>query len=830
MLAIALIAIPSALLLTIPMPSGAQDTTIDRVSLSGTITDPDGRPVESVHVYAARSAASGRTQTSADGSYSIDLSPGVYEVSISPPVGSEWIRTTIEEVVVDEDATLDVVLETGPMLTLHILDPEGNTVDDPDVTIEGGGFSLGWSCSGCVGPFRMALAPGRYEITIRPPPGVELLETTIHVDIDGDVTRDVVLKQGLFYPVSGHVLDTDGNPVSGASMHAWSFLLPYERGEGTTSSDGSYSMPLKPGTYWVSARPPDGIDLATRAVNVRVAGYTDLDIVLEPGVVLTGQVAGPDGEPETQVSISARRMPEAYQAAFTSVAEDGTYRMIVERGTYTLEIDPWEEDGFLEQRISDVEITGDMTFDVALGTGSTLSGIVTDPEGAPIPGAMVSVWNSDGLWSMESAVTAEDGGYRIDGLRPDSYTVSVGPPDDSQLSSEVVKDVAVGEDRVLDIELGPGLVIAGRITDVDGDPVAGIYVWAMGPALAAGSTAVTGADGSYRLTVMPGQHTLTLAQVDEGGFAARATHYVEVSEDMTLDLTLERAEVSALLGRVTDSEGAAVAGVSVAASSRDASWLTNALNSTETESDGTYQLMLEAGRYDLTCAHYVGDDGVSAGRKVFDTDVTDDTVFDIELPSLDATWEVRGIVRDREGNPMAEVQVSAVDRSTGSYSTTITRPAGEYLLLLPPGIYEFTLNSGLVEGSQFGKQSFEGVVVEGFTINNMTVDYSRVTAVEVEQARLPHAFALEQNYPNPFNSDTSIRFELPARGEVELLIFNLIGQRVATLVEGSRDAGMHTARWDGRDDDGRAVASGIYLYKLLTRAGEAETRKLVLVR
>ena len=104
------------------------------------------------------------------------------------------------------------------------------------------------------------------------------------------------------------------------------------------------------------------------------------------------------------------------------------------------------------------------------------------------------------------------------------------------------------------------------------------------------------------------------------------------------------------------------------------------------------------------------------------------------------------------------------------------------------------------------------------------------TAVEEERtAALPQSFTLAQNFPNPFNSSTVIRFALPASGEVELAVFNLAGQRVARLAEGVREAGSYTLRWDGQDEGGRELASGVYLYRL--RSGEQlETRKLALVR
>jgi glucose/arabinose dehydrogenase len=104
------------------------------------------------------------------------------------------------------------------------------------------------------------------------------------------------------------------------------------------------------------------------------------------------------------------------------------------------------------------------------------------------------------------------------------------------------------------------------------------------------------------------------------------------------------------------------------------------------------------------------------------------------------------------------------------------------------------------------------------------------TAVLGEEGEaLPPAFSLEPNYPNPFNGETLIRFALPAPAEVELAVYNLAGQRVKVLAAGSRAAGRYALPWDGRDEQGRALASGVYLCRL--RGGERiELGKLLLLR
>ncbi|MCY3790277.1 MAG: T9SS type A sorting domain-containing protein, partial [Gemmatimonadetes bacterium] len=93
---------------------------------------------------------------------------------------------------------------------------------------------------------------------------------------------------------------------------------------------------------------------------------------------------------------------------------------------------------------------------------------------------------------------------------------------------------------------------------------------------------------------------------------------------------------------------------------------------------------------------------------------------------------------------------------------------------------------------------------------------------------LPTDFALGQNYPNPFNPSTVIPYQLPTSAHVRLEVFNLLGQRLATLVDAEQAAGIHTAQWDATDAAGRAVGAGVYIYRL--SSGEmTESRRMVLV-
>lgn len=102
------------------------------------------------------------------------------------------------------------------------------------------------------------------------------------------------------------------------------------------------------------------------------------------------------------------------------------------------------------------------------------------------------------------------------------------------------------------------------------------------------------------------------------------------------------------------------------------------------------------------------------------------------------------------------------------------------------------------------------------------------TSADGDLPTAPKAFTLLQNYPNPFNPSTVIRFVLPQSGQARLAVYDILGRRIRTLVEGMRPAGEQQVMWDGRDDAGATVASGIYFYRLEAN-GLTQTRKLTLL-
>jgi hypothetical protein len=107
--------------------------------------------------------------------------------------------------------------------------------------------------------------------------------------------------------------------------------------------------------------------------------------------------------------------------------------------------------------------------------------------------------------------------------------------------------------------------------------------------------------------------------------------------------------------------------------------------------------------------------------------------------------------------------------------------------------------------------------------------FSLTTGVD-EEAELPTAFELKQNYPNPFNPTTTISYSVPVASEIQVGIFNLLGQEIRSLSNGEHQPGVYSAMWDGLNQNGVRVESGIYLYRMSSSAGFSATKKLVMLK
>ena len=134
----------------------------------------------------------------------------------------------------------------------------------------------------------------------------------------------------------------------------------------------------------------------------------------------------------------------------------------------------------------------------------------------------------------------------------------------------------------------------------------------------------------------------------------------------------------------------------------------------------------------------------------------------------------------------------------------------------------------LLQGNESGKVAFFATIHSPGGMVECDPQFAVASANE-EASEVPEKVALDQNYPNPFNPTTEIRFTLTDPGQVTLQVYDLLGRKVATLVDGELSAKAHAVTWNGRDAAGQPVASGTYLYRLETD-GFSKTRTMTLIK
>ncbi|MCX6831860.1 MAG: T9SS type A sorting domain-containing protein, partial [candidate division Zixibacteria bacterium] len=116
-----------------------------------------------------------------------------------------------------------------------------------------------------------------------------------------------------------------------------------------------------------------------------------------------------------------------------------------------------------------------------------------------------------------------------------------------------------------------------------------------------------------------------------------------------------------------------------------------------------------------------------------------------------------------------------------------------------------------------------------WTGNGDRIRINELTTANKNNGNLPTSFTLKQNYPNPFNPETAIDYVVGQSGHVELAIYNILGDKIKTLVSGYQAAGSYTIKWQADADGGTSVASGVYFYKL-TAGDYTDTKKMTLLK
>jgi len=220
------------------------------------------------------------------------------------------------------------------------------------------------------------------------------------------------------------------------------------------------------------------------------------------------------------------------------------------------------------------------------------------------------------------------------------------------------------------------------------------------------------------------------------------------------------------------------------------------------------------------------------------TGITDTTVT-LSIPTNEYYWKVVAIGSDNEARTSTQTtwhfsftsnvelanftvtasgagavlkwETSREEKMRGFRVVRSESEEGEYKVVTPklirPNRESYRFIDRTVETGRTYYYKLEAVSIDGGSV------FFGPLMVEMISV-LPRKYDLSQNYPNPFNPQTSIHYALPVASQVELVIYNIMGHQVRKLVSGRVSAGYHRVLWDGRDDQGRDVPSGVYFYRL----------------
>ena len=240
----------------------------------------------------------------------------------------------------------------------------------------------------------------------------------------------------------------------------------------------------------------------------------------------------------------------------------------------------------------------------------------------------------------------------------------------------------------------------------------------------------------------------------------------------------------------------------------------------------------------LSSNHYF-DYSSQVGRKELAEE--DKDAYDVPaLPVMDSYVAVRTEINGN-GDFDYESDIRSLEESNGVWNIKLISEG-------IPGPYTFSMksNNDLPAGLDFAlldipnKNIIRNVLSESITIQESLKNGYDITIVAGDEAyvndmimnileAIPAEYSLSQNYPNPFNPTTKIDFTLPRSDDVNVTIYNLVGQQIKVLVNSNLEYGYHTVTWNGLDQLGRPVASGVYFSELRTR-NFRQTKKMLLLK
>ncbi|HWQ95928.1 MAG TPA: carboxypeptidase regulatory-like domain-containing protein [Candidatus Methylomirabilis sp.] len=532
--------------------------------------------------------------------------------------------------------------------------------------------------------------------------------------------------------ITGKVTAANGTPVANTyvSVSGQIYRSTY------TDANGNYNLEgLSAGDYIISFSPPYGSDLMSNSTvrHLALDETVTADIILKTGGIVTGRVTAANGTPVANAYVSASG--PTYTSANTD--SNGDYRLRgLSAGDYIISISPpYGSDLMINSTIRHVALDETVTADIILKTGGIITGRVTTANGTPV--ANTYIYASGPTYT--SANTDSNGNYRLGGLSAGDYIISVSPPYGSDLiSNSTIRHVALDETVTADIILKTGGIITGRVTTVNGTPVANAYVYTSGPTY---TSDYTDANGNYRLRGLSAGDYISRANPPYGSDLISNSTIVHVTLDETVTANILLQAGGEITGIITTVNGTPVADVFVSVSGPT-------FRSTYSDRNGRYRLGgLSAGNYTVYAESRYENLAINytTVKVAFDEIVTNDII-------LQVGGVITGNVTSPDGTPAAYAYVSV---HGPSYRSTYTDAKGNYRLRgLSSGDYIISVSppyeSNLISSSTFVSVTLGETVTADIVLKVGGVISGNVTAANGTPVVNAYVYASGPSYRSTY--------------------------------------------------------------------------------
>ena len=244
-------------------------------------------------------------------------------------------------------------------------------------------------------------------------------------------------------------------------------------------------------------------------------------------------------------------------------------------------------------------------------------------------------------------------------------------------------------------------------------------------------------------------------------------------------------------------------------------------------SNGIYAIYVDTGSYNLTvnCSGYLSNPG--SRNVVISSDTSGGLGFILNYTHARIHGSLTGLSLPIPSGYYVNAETDSWPNGYHSINAEVNGTTGAFDLYVCDGNWTFYPPSI----PNYSSPSSQNLTISEIPDTLRTIVFSDYSGVDDNQGSgaLPKKFALEQNHPNPFNLETTIEYALPKEGQVKIAIYNVLGQKIRTLLDRREPVGCRRIMWDGKNDRGEIVSSGIYFYRIETE-GFIQAKKMLLLK